>query len=340
MRSLPIPRAALAVACLFSVPASALAQMYELVGTRAQGMGGAFVAVADDATATWWNPAGLASGAYGSVVFEQSETTDPELFTPGGPAARGDTTGFAMVFPSLGLSYYRLRVNELHPISPIAAEPGGRQEEGATGTDLRALALSEYGVTFGQSLGSHLVLATKLKLLRGGQTGGEVAGLEDGFDRVDELDIDVENEPALDIGVMASLGNVRLGLSMKNLREPSFGEGADEIELRRRARAGVAFLMGRSGPISLTLAFDADLTKGVTPLGEVRYAAGGAEAWLFSRRVGLRGGVSVDTVGELTTSTSAGASIGLGRGFYAQGAATFGSDEAREGWSLGVGVTF
>ena len=30
-----------------------------LVGARARGMGGAFVAVADDASATWWNPAGL-----------------------------------------------------------------------------------------------------------------------------------------------------------------------------------------------------------------------------------------------------------------------------------------
>ena len=40
------------------------AQIYETVGIRAQGMAGAFVAVADDSTATWWNPAGLATGAY------------------------------------------------------------------------------------------------------------------------------------------------------------------------------------------------------------------------------------------------------------------------------------
>ena len=37
------------------VPASA--QIVESVGHRALGMGGAFVAVADDSTATWWNPA-------------------------------------------------------------------------------------------------------------------------------------------------------------------------------------------------------------------------------------------------------------------------------------------
>ena len=36
-----------------------VAQTIESVGIRAQGVAGAFVAVADDATATWWNPAGL-----------------------------------------------------------------------------------------------------------------------------------------------------------------------------------------------------------------------------------------------------------------------------------------
>ena len=42
-------------------PSVSHAQTYESVGIRAQGMAGAFVAVADDATASWWNPAGLAT---------------------------------------------------------------------------------------------------------------------------------------------------------------------------------------------------------------------------------------------------------------------------------------
>ena len=32
-------------------------------------MGGAFVAVADDSTATWWNPAGQAAGAFFDVTL-------------------------------------------------------------------------------------------------------------------------------------------------------------------------------------------------------------------------------------------------------------------------------
>src|SRR5690606_19083737 len=42
-------------------PASAQL-VFEAVGERALGMGGAFVAVADDATAVHWSPAGLVAG--------------------------------------------------------------------------------------------------------------------------------------------------------------------------------------------------------------------------------------------------------------------------------------
>ena len=45
---------------LISAPAVALAQTFESIGIRAQGMGGAFVAVADDASALYWNAAGIA----------------------------------------------------------------------------------------------------------------------------------------------------------------------------------------------------------------------------------------------------------------------------------------
>ena len=49
-------RTAVATACLLASALPCRAQIYETVGTRAQGMAGAFVAVADDATAVWWNP--------------------------------------------------------------------------------------------------------------------------------------------------------------------------------------------------------------------------------------------------------------------------------------------
>ena len=39
-------------------------------------MSGAFVAVADDATAVWWNPAGLATGPYFNAIRRKG-TGDP-----------------------------------------------------------------------------------------------------------------------------------------------------------------------------------------------------------------------------------------------------------------------
>src|SRR5260370_21446854 len=56
---------------------SANAQVPESIGVRAQGMGGAFTAVADDATAVWWNPAGLAGGSYFSSILEYGHPNDP-----------------------------------------------------------------------------------------------------------------------------------------------------------------------------------------------------------------------------------------------------------------------
>ena len=52
-----------------ALTASAQAQTFGGVGTRAEGMGGAFVAVADDASAVYWNPAGIAMGATFDVQF-------------------------------------------------------------------------------------------------------------------------------------------------------------------------------------------------------------------------------------------------------------------------------
>jgi len=43
------------------------------VGARAVGMGGAFTAVADDATAPWWNPAGMVYLPYREVIPQHAE---------------------------------------------------------------------------------------------------------------------------------------------------------------------------------------------------------------------------------------------------------------------------
>jgi hypothetical protein len=336
-----IAAAALLVVC--ARPAAA--QMYELVGTRAQGMGGAFVAVADDATATWWNPAGIATGATLSLIYDRSENTAPMDPAASGPAWLGKSTGFAFASPAMGLSYYRLRISEIQPLSSNGGAASGRQEEGATGLDLRTFALSEFGATVGQSLGDHLVIGSTLKLVRIGRAlaldPGSASTAADRLEAAGSADVSSETDTDLDLGAMASFSRVRVGVSLKHLRQPDFGEGDSRLTLKRQARVGMAVIGGGAGPLtSITAAVDADLTRLATTLGEVRHLAAGAEAWLFERRLGLRGGISANTTGDETKATSVGASLGSRGGYYVDGYLTVGSDPSREGWGLSIRLSF
>ncbi len=300
-------RAALIVVSVLSfaagVPAAAHAQMYESVGIRAQGMGGAFVAVADDSTATWWNPAGIAKGPYVDFVAEYAR---PDIV-----GNDQQVLGFAAAMPALGVSYYRLPVSQMRTPLPIAGSSSGRQDEGD---------LSQFGLTFGQSIGN-LVVASTFKVLHAG-----------GDTHVD-----------LDLGAMATIGRVKAGISLRNLHETDFTrDGAALLSLQRVARAGVS-VTGAPGGVVLTAAADADLVSVITAAGEERHIAGGGEAWLFKRILGVRGGLSTDTVHDVN-SHSGGLSVMVLSGqylhTYLDGQWTGGSDLMRKGWGLDLRLTF
>jgi hypothetical protein len=290
----------MAVLCvsLASVPRAASAQLYETVGIRAQGMGGAFVAVADDATATWWNPAGLATGPLFDALVEYGRfRTSPQT----------SSQGVAMAFPSLGISYYRL---------PL----GGSREQH----------LGVYGLTFGQSLSNHVVVASTVKVEQAGETHGDI-----------------------DIGLLARAGHAQLGISVKNVRETEFETGQGTLKLDRQARAGAALLGRSNGWIKeLTLSFDADLIAtrsqpdrdqieiGSPDEGEVRYVAGGVELWVLNKRLGLRGGASRNTVGSKKSSASGGVSLAIRSGLYVDAQHTNGSDLRRRSWGVALRSTF
>lgn len=94
MRAIALP----GILFLLFVLASALpasAQAEPPVGVRAAGMGGAFTAVADDASAVFWNPAGLAGGSFFSLVLDRNRMD------------LDSATLIALGTPPLGLSYYR-----------------------------------------------------------------------------------------------------------------------------------------------------------------------------------------------------------------------------------------
>lgn len=278
----------------------ATAQIYEGFGIRAQGMSGAFVAVSDDATTTWWNPGGLASGGYLNGIIEFDRVEDPA-----GTRARA----FAITIPSLGLSYYRLALNGMRPPDPTGSVSASREDQGV---------LSQFGATVGQSVGSHLVVGSTVKLVHAlGETHAD-----------------------LDAGVMATLGRVRFAVAARNLRTPEFSDANGRFELPRQVRTGAAVRAGTANRAEITAAIDADLTTTPTAFGDERHLATGVEAWLANRSLGFRAGVGMNTIGESRRSGSVGASIGLRGGLYLDGQLTRGSDEVRNGWGFALRVTF
>lgn len=328
--------AALAVVC----SGTARAQLYEDVGTRAQGMGGAFVAVADDATASWWNPAGLATGALFNIVVEKDRATWPENPSGFESARRASVSGFSAAFPSLGLSYYRIRATQYGESDTKGQAAADRQDLVSAGR-VRSLAVSQFGATVGQSVGNHFVIASTIKVMRGGVASATVGPSDDALDLGDDLEMSQNTRSSLDIGAMAAFRHLRVGLSVRNATEPKFGSGEDEIRLRRAARAGVLYLVNPDNPLAaITVSADADLTKTVTAVGEIRHAALGAEAWFLNRRLGVRGGLTANTIGERRPTSSTGASVAVLKSLYLEGARTFGSDGSIAGWSTTVRVTF
>ncbi|MEK7823850.1 MAG: hypothetical protein AAB290_02265 [Candidatus Eisenbacteria bacterium] len=89
------------------------------VGARAVGMGGAFTAVADDATAPWWNPAGMIYLPYREVIPQHAEKFGKlvnhdylgVVLPLGGPSGKQSALGVGLV---------RLAVDEI----PITPRPG------------------------------------------------------------------------------------------------------------------------------------------------------------------------------------------------------------------------
>ena len=99
-------------------------------GARALGMGGAFLAVSDDATAGYWNPAGLNYLTHKSVLYMHSEEQHSQVHYDfvGVALPQGGDEGKRS---ALGLSLVRLGVDDI-PVTPEIGDlrPGVDFEDG------------------------------------------------------------------------------------------------------------------------------------------------------------------------------------------------------------------
>lgn len=267
--------------CLVLVFALALAgragaQSFETAGARALGMGGAFVGVADDVTAIWWNPAGLATGGFFGLAVERHdfEPEQSSWFLGAGSLP-------------LGLSYVRTRDHQL--------------------------TTHQAGVTLLQSVSDTIVVSGTAKFVRGNSMNA--------FDA--------------DVAVMAHTGELKVGLTVRNITSPEF-ETADgaAIELPWRARAGVSYLATRS----VIVALDVDLRPVQEGPDKRRNLALGGEYRLA--RLSLRSGARFDTIGDVNPLGTVGGSYAVRNGMWVDVWAAAGDRDAGRGWGLAGRIVY
>jgi hypothetical protein len=310
-----MPRAAVfGCSLLLLCFSNAAGQTFETVGARALGMGGAFVAVADDISAIWWNPAGLATGGFFSLAVErhQFERASVGFFGQELPAERSAFFVGAGSLP-LGLSYVRTMQTSLAhgPLDEVFE---------------RQLVTHQAGITVLQSITDAIVVGSTLKYVRG-VTGSGLPG--------EPLETEGGHAFDADVSMMAVSGPVKAGLTVRNVFSPEF-ETPDggRIELPWLARAGVAY----RAAASLTVAFDVDL-RPVVVAGDRRRALGlGGEYGM--PRVALRAGARLDTIGDPNPLGTVGGSYAVRNGIWVDVWAAGGAPRADRGWGIAGRVVY
>jgi len=320
------------LAGILAAPATLEAQGFDPVNTRAAGLGGAFVAAVDDASAVYWNPGALASGAFFSFLVDRNSSKALEDDPPETLGGSRSGTLVALATPPVGLSYYRLRATW---VTPSATDPSASVTE--------TLITHNTGTTVVHSLADGISIGTTARFVRGiAAVGLATAGsVDDRLDEAADMVGEASNKFDLDAGILAVFGTLRAGLTVRNLVEPSFEVpgGGHELKLERQGRAGVAL----TSPLGFMLAIDADLNSVRGPLGKVREFAVGTEARLLPRAF-ARGGLRLNTLGDEpgghAPTYSIGGSFAAFSSLWIDAQATVGAEAGRRGWGVAARVGF
>ncbi len=218
------------VYCLFFVTLGEAAFKDSGWGTRPAGMGGAFVAIADDANAPLWNPAGIAQVKQYEASFMYAR-----LFSGLKLYAGEDTTTlglnyFSFICPTermgaFGLSWARFASTKLYKEDTLSVSYARKIND------------------FAPKMVPVVFLGMNLKYLNHGYTLDERTVDDPVFE-----DGDSAGACAVDLGVLVKPQKdspVSLGLSLKNINQPDVGLDNSEYKLKDEVplemRAGIAY---------------------------------------------------------------------------------------------------
>ncbi len=228
------------------------------VGGRAMAMGGAYYAISDDASAAYWNPAGLAQ-----LQRKELTTMQATMFQ--------DTklTYFSYAQPTKGGSVFALSMTQLTgtgfeavnaTFNPNTGQTTAVQANGGFTDQQQALALS-----WGKNVTETVLFGMSLK-----QVTRKLAGSSD-------------STKALDLGMMKLMGeSYRLGLGVQNVFSQTTGDTLDTYPVTIKIGNSLRLFKDR-----LTLALDAE--KVLNGSTDLRF---GGEYWVsrwFAFRFGLLG---------------------------------------------------
>jgi hypothetical protein len=223
-------------------PGSAGAQLLQFhVGARAAALAGAYTALAGDADALYYNPAGLVGDRALASASYQSHVHDVAL----GSFAGALRVGPAML--ALGISY--LDAGEIAVLTPDPAYGGQRGQE--TG-QLASAGESALRVAAALPVGERFSI---------GATAGYVTTSVAGLGR---------SAPFADLGARGTFGAAHLGLALRHLGGSLSGDGTD-APLPGVAAAGLAITP--AGPAGTALLLAAELLHRIEE-GGTGFAAG------------------------------------------------------------------
>lgn len=207
-------------------------------GARAEGMGGAFTAIADDAYATYWNPAGLAQITRQELAINHVqfiENINSQYLSYVVPLNKvGGSLGFSGTYANFGTIDRR---------DATGAVDGGDNKVNAY----------EGAMSWGQAFGENFALGGSLKAFSQNLAGEKASGV------------------AADIGLLYYIVDDRLALGVtgSNLG-PKIKVGTVEEDLPLTFRGGLAF---HAIPKQLTFAVDLEKEKSTDAIlhGGVEY---------------------------------------------------------------------
>lgn len=281
------------------------------VGARAMGMGGAYVAVADDSTASYWNPAGLPGIKHIEVSAVQQGRQDKALAL--GTNEVGSEYFFmagGMTVPKIGTfgaSIMRFGVSDIEQIPYVS---------GLLPTDPPPAAIGKFGTqdlafigSYGRQLHPAFAMGLNLKALMGGTQGlkadpGSGVTGDAGYSSYG-VDLGLKSDFG---GFSPNLKGLRLAVNIQDL----YNTGATwstgyKDSVAMNAKAGLAYSL----PFEFLKASNSEFTLAADM--DPKYSSlfhYGAEFW-YKEVLAFRAGMRQFTSGLQSAETSFGASFRL-----------------------------